>query len=467
MYFSLRALSLCAVAVAASTSLTPNARAAGPDLMAVAIGGPGQAHVDTGVLVHLTVANLGDPLAGNFTAEVVLTPDLVVDAGDVVVGSVTNAVFGTQGIVVHVPFGMPTGQYAWGLRVLPAAGETNAANNTIIGPATNIIQVVLQLDDDSPIHLFARPTDPASPVAEVQVQNIGTTGSIIVVPIFTLTPAPWLVIDPFTSYAVAGDDGNTVRITADPTGLDEGSYSTTVRFQNFVTATDFIDVPVTLTVGKPLFHVGDRIVGHIGTPGEKDRIVFDGLEKERLTLKVKSKNGSLAPVLEIVDPDGNIEKTLTFKHSKKPVAKIVTLKTSGVYTLRVSGVDDTIGHFNIVTRGKLPKLANPRAVTVTGTAPIEVPVLLKDGAFLDLSVKPLDSPNPLVTALEMPGGTNFDVTGNIVAGSDGITLIEDVQILETGRYEVLVDGLPSASAKARVIITPVQPKPVKAKVYLP
>lgn len=441
---------------------------AGPDLVAVFANGPGQTHANSQQIVAIHVANLGDALVGDYTAEVVLSEDDVVDAGDLVVGTIDSDFLGTQGVLVDVPFAVPTGQLRWGLRVLAAPGETNLDNNTAIGTVTNIFKTDLSVPDADPIELFWRPTDGDAPTAEIVIENVGSMSSILVFTAETLNPTPWLDLDPESSFAIAGEDGNAVTLVTNPEGLAIGTYNTTVRFQNFTEVTDYVDVDVSLTIGPAIFTPGDRLVGHISVPGDIDLVNCDLLEGEKLAIKMKSKQ-DLKPRVTVIDPDGMVEKVVKFKGGSDYQKKTLKAKKTGTYTLLFEGKGSSIGSFHVKTGRKLPKKAQPRKVKVTGDAQGKafIDVLAHDGAKLDFAVAPKSSlDEALALILHKPLGGVVDLNTAVQFGPGDEVLCEDLTVDEIGAYQIEIGGL-GQGAKAKVSVFPVHPQKPRAKIYLP
>lgn len=440
-----------------------------PDLVAVSMVGPGTANLNTQSLVAINVANTGDPVA-TYHGEIVLSADATVDGGDYVVGAFDTAV-GNGSQVLTIPADAPTGLQHWGLRIAPAAGEVDAADNAVIGTQVYVLSLDLVLADPSPIVFSVRPTDDKELVADVTVTNLGTEGSVLVFSATALTPAPWLEITPPSSFAVAGEDGNAMQLKANYKGLVPGTYSTTLRFQDWAIDSDYEDLEVKLVVGDPKFVIGDRLVGQIATPGDSDDIKFDAIKGLILTLKLAIKSGELAPVVTLIDPDGDVEQTVEFAHASHPQYKTAKLKKSGEYTLKLTDAGDATGAYALKTNRKLPKSAKPRLLNLGnpggGTSDVEVRMLPE--ATLDFSVKPnAKFAGPVLLGFMNPVGGPYDIVANIQNGGNGSLRVEDVELENVGSYEIQVGGFGGdPKAKAKVHVLPVQPPVGKSKLYLP
>jgi hypothetical protein len=468
----LRAALRRTLAGAALLGLAGQAAAAEPDLGPVAVVGPGTTYLDAPSLVTVHVANFGDPLVGDYTIEILLSADGIVDPSDPVVAVTTASGTGAINVPVTLPNGLSTGLQSWAARLSGAAGELALANNALVGTLVYVEALDLELADPSPLVFGLRPTDPIPAPIELFVNNLGSPGSVLVFSIQVLNPVPWLVVDPPSSFAVGGEAGQPITLAIDHTGVMPGVYPTTLRFQSWSHPADFVDLEVTLDVGLPRFVVGDRLLGQVAVPGDVDEMNFDGLKGMKLKLAAGVKSGDVATRVEIVDPDGQVEKVVNFKPSKKLIQKVVKLKQSGEYTLRV--VDKSgngTGGYVIQTNRRVPKAARPRFVKVTdeggGIGDVEVRML--PGAKLDFVVKPNQMfAGPVALGFTTAAGTPLDILANILPPSGGAVRVENVLIQTVGAYWIHVAGFGGTpGSKAKVKVLPVQPKKGKSKLYLP
>ncbi len=462
---------LLTLALATALGASSSAFAGVPDLGPTSVVGPGTSYTSAPTIVTVNVANFGDPLIGNYTLEIVLSTDSVVDGSDLVVGSLSTSTLGYVGVPLTVPANAPTGLLYWGARISGASGELALANNAAIGTQGYVQALDLSLDDASPIQFFVRPSDVTSLQAEVVVNNLGTPDSVLVFSVDPQQPAPWLEIAPPSSFAVAGQTGQPIDLIAHYEGLVPGSYSTTLRFQNFFNTSDFVDLPVTLTVGDPKFVPGDRLLGQVASIGDKDDMKFDGIKGMLLKIKFGVKAGDLAPQVQVIDPNGQVETTLNFSNKQK-LKKVAKLKTSGEYTLRVLSKDGTTtGGWFAKTDRKLPKAGEARVVNVkspgAGFASVEVRLL--PGAKLDFAVRINNVfAGPTQLGFMSPLGSQLDILSNIQPANGKETRVEDVLTEKCGSYFIEVAGFGAdPKAKAKVGVLPVQPKRGKAKVYVP
>ncbi len=444
--------------------------AAQVDLVADVIIAPGQVHVGNGNLVTVRIENDGTPLVGNYTAHIILSKDLVIDPlTDTVVHTITSNFFGQQSPVVMIPWSMDEGTHIWGLYLEAAPGEVNLVNNWLVGTTVNVFKTDLQIDDPTPVEVFTR-LDEEPPSVLVTVSNIGTPASIVVFTIDPVTPAPWLVIETPSSFAVGGEPGNDVELRFDKTGLPVGSYSTKLRFQNYSNPSDFEELDITLSIGLPDFEPGQRLVGQVSLTNDLDQVAFFGVKGERVRFRVGARSGDIKPRLNIIDPDGITEKVLQFKFSlNKAIRKAHKLKKSGEYTLTIDSDGDTIGGYFVKTGRKLPLKARKRNLTIDNPGgPAAVEVLILPNAILEFLIEPNGKfAGPLAVGFSTPTGAAFDVSANAVVGPGGEYLVEQLILDECGAFKINLAGFGLDPKEAiDVYLLPVQPRLGTGRVYL-
>ena len=468
---SIRTLLAPSALLAALMAPSATASEEAPDLKAVFVNGPGQVVADSNVLATLRIENHGAPLVGNYVAHVVLSQDLVIDETDTVVATLDDDFLGAQSVSCHIPHGMPDVQHAWGLRIEPAAGETNLADNWAVGPFTNVLFVDLELVDDAPIEAFVRAADETLEPIPVSLTNVGTPNSIVVFTTELLTPAPWLEIDAPSSFAVAGQT-NDVFFEVSHDGLSPGTYSTTVRFQNVYHADDYEDLSLTLTVGPAYFRPGDKIHGQIGTKADIDELEFDAVEGQKLVIRYKNQKGSLSARISILDEKGTVEASKVFKHKKGgTLKKILKAKSSGRKTLRIESHKGA-GQYSILTKRRMPKEARPRVVKLKGLSEesvVDATMLLLPGGRIDVGADPNASfTGDLGMGLLGPSGFVYDVAGLTLADPSGGFLLEGLEVgNDCGAFKVSLHGFGGGKkAKVKLRLMPWQPQQGKGKVYV-
>ncbi len=463
-------LTAVAVGVLLGGALAPSATAA-HDLRATTVNGPGQVYVGSTVHATIKIDNLGDPLIGGYVAQVVLSEDVVIDASDTVVGSVTSDVLGSQTVGCTIPFGLPDVPHVWGLHVM-APGDDDVTNNWNVGPFVNVFYVDLALDDPSPITVAVNAFGPVPDPIPVTVNNVGTPSSIVVFDVEELTPADWLMVDAPNSFAVGGFPGNDVFLRIDHAGLVPGVYTTTLRFRNSYYMDDYEDLDLTLVVGRAVFKPGDKIFGQIAGAGDIDELEFDAVAGMKLVVRVRSSSGDIVPKLSLVDPDGYVDDVVVFKHSKQLVKKLLKAKGSGRYVLRVEGKKGTKGGYAIKTHRKMPKSANAHTRKFKGLGYEEAavaPALLLPGGTLEYAIAPNSKfEGPLGLSVKLPAGSLMDLSGAMDVLPNGTVKIEGLDNEDAcGCFELWIDGFGGGpKEKVKVMVLPTQPQQGKGKVYV-
>ena len=441
------------------------------DLEVRSVSGPGRAHSGTLVLMHLDVGVNGEPPSAGFVAEIVLSFDDKVDASDLVVGNLASDYYEPQGAVAQIPSDLADAVLYWGVRVLPAAGETDTTNNQLIGNPCQFVSTDLQLRDASPVELAVPEGHGATERVVVTVDNVGTPESLLIFTAAALTPAPWLTLSPATGFSVSGGESAQVELLFECGALSPGTYQTTLRFTNFIAPLDFQDLSVTLQVGPAQFIPGDSLLGEISTPLESDEAEFAALQGTLLRLKVRSRTGTIRPHIEIIDPDGSVAATIRCRHSHRAHRSTVKIRKTGTYLLRISGQGQSTGRYRVTTERKLPSKARPRALRLRPGSSAETAscsVLLMEQATLDLRIKPNQSfAGPLGLLLTTPDGTLFDGTGLSTTAQDGSLVIEGMSPILPGRYTFQITGYgTNPTAATRIALFPVQPEKGRGKIYL-
>jgi hypothetical protein len=176
-----------------------------------------------------------------------------------------------------------------------------------------------------------------------------------------------LSITPTSSFALANNPANQIEVRFDVEGLAPGVYQTQIALVNFNDVDDHELIPVTLTVGKSRMNPGDRLIGEVETPGEKDEVAFDAIAGMKVRVRVQATSGDLKPKLSLIDPSQNVIKEYVLKHSARGLRKNLVMPTSGEYTLRIEGANGTVGDYLIQTSRKLPKKAKPASLKIKPT----------------------------------------------------------------------------------------------------
>jgi hypothetical protein len=459
-------------ALASAFAVAPSALAdTPPDLIALSVSGPGQTQIGTPATVNLFVVNLGGPLVGSYTANIYLSTDTTIDVGDTLFSSVSSSFVGALTTTATVPESLSAGIYNFLMRIEPAAGETVTFNNDIIGNSIAAFTVDLQVEDASPIAAFATADGNDPPTHILAVKNGGSEDGILVFTAAEYPAVDWLSITPTSSFALANNPANQIEVRFDVEGLAPGVYQTQIALVNFNDVDDHELIPVTLTVGKSRMNPGDRLIGEVETPGEKDEVAFDAIAGMKVRVRVQATSGDLKPKLSLIDPSQNVIKEYVLKHSARGLRKNLVMPTSGEYTLRIEGANGTVGDYLIQTSRKLPKKAKPASLKIKPTNGANVAYISLLGlplADLDFVVAPTKSfkAQPIVS-LKKPDGFYLDISANTQAQPNRNVVGADVMLAAAGEYVLEITGFVSPKETLKVKLVPTQPAAGNSSVLLP
>ncbi len=460
-----------AVLAVLSLGFSSAAFAADPDLKVAYINGPEQADVGQSNVINLSIVpELGsgpyNPVLNPYTASVVLRP--VVPGPDVPVGVCNGQVLGVQYVTCIIP-DLAAGLYTWVVVISNVPGETNTANNEGFGQTMALLKTDLELDDDSNITVGVDQNEVGDTTEIVGVKNVGTPDGVLIFGAFADPVVPWLSIDPPSSFA-AGGSQNDVTLTFHHAGLDLGTFTTTVHFKNLVHLTDEKTITVKLIVGKPRFWPGDRIRGQIEANGEQDEVVFDGVEGERVGLRLMpAGKGDLDAKITVLDEASNVIRVLHYSPAHKWQKKNLKLDRSGTIRLLIEGEGGTAGVYKMRTSRKYPALARPRVVKIHSTSsPVDVNFLAVKTGEINFSVDPnADFAGPAVLGYTTAGGGLFDLTSFSDPGNADEILVTAVPISTSGEGVIHISGFgASGDPGAKVYVWPVQHVPGRDRVIL-
>jgi len=231
---------------------------------------------------------------------------------------------------------------------------------------------------------------------------------------------------------------------------------------------EFLSEALTVTVdGPPRFHPGTELYGEITSSSDEDWASFEATRKEKLKFKLVAVDESLAGAalsritVEILNADQQVLKSWT-KNLPAEAGKKKKLAFKapdhGTYLLRLKGDAGALGHYRIQTRHKLKKKAREQSkkVKVDDSLFASLKLDAVQDTVLAVMVKPLGAaPAPSTLELENPSGSTDSYPGAFTSGGDGKYYLEDLNLIETGRYKVRIGGLPGDKYKLKV--TPVPP----------
>ncbi len=225
-------------------------------------------------------------------------------------------------------------------------------------------------------------------------------------------------------------------------------------------------VAIAGTIADAVLNVGDTYKGAIQVADE-DVVEFEGLSGERVTITAKAdKKQSLLPHVMLADSDDNV---LADEASgkKKSAIKKFELPSTGVYRIKLTGDDGTIGTYSIKTGGKTPKKITT-AKNNSGVGPKETQDTTIDGKSGwifsgTINSKKKSDAIPFMPTLTLEGGEEgMDpelLTGFIEKTKKGGFKIKDVVLPSLGPYKLSVGN----SGMSGLINTSIKVKKPKGK----
>jgi hypothetical protein len=129
------------------------------------------------------------------------------------------------------------------------------------------------------------------------------------------------------------------------------------------------------------------VTGAVGEPGDEDDFVFQGAAGFKVSVQVKKgKEGDLAPVVELVAPDGTVETEGVVAKAAKTSAKLTaTLGEGGLFAIRVRGAAGS-GAYTLKWKLTPAKVGALKKVPMAGNTAMEVPFAARGGALLTWSL---------------------------------------------------------------------------------
>lgn len=443
-----------------------------PDLTVGFTNVPGTMHAGKSVLVEFQVDHLGTAPILAFEARLFLVSLGGPQETVTLMQSVRSTRFGEIQVAANVPADPGPGPWRLRVEVDPAPGEEALRNNIDVSEEVSVLTLDLAVLDASPIVLH--PLSAADVLeTEVLVINQGTPGGVLVFEAQVVGDAPWLTVDPSSSFALGGGAPIPLTLRCDPALMPQEGSSAVVRIANFGLPDDAVEIPVSVSIEPPTISAGWTIIGTL-MPGadDEDEVHMEGVKGQLIKLDLKVTVGTWSPRVTFVAPTGDEEatlqyKTMTGKASKPLVRKTHKLQDSGVYRLRIGDSDQLGGKYKIKLHQKLPSKARKRKLTVVdGDAATEIRALA--GASLNLQLDPNNHfEGPIHLGVTTPTGATYDLQAFVVPDGDGL-LIHGLPIEQSGSFWVSIAGFgPASSAKVRIVAHPKSPPKSLFKLILP
>ena len=194
--------------------------------------------------------------------------------------------------------------------------------------------------------------------------------------------------------------------------------------------------------------VGDTFKGTL-TIGDEDVVRFPGVAGQRFTANIKADKGSgLLPEIRVIDLSTMMDVVPPTSTGKKKVGvKKVELPSTGLYEIRITSVESTIGAYTIKTKEKLGKaVLKPSTKTAIGPEETQDTTFgAKENYTLNGTIaapKKSDAMpfNPTISGPDMEEGTPVELTGFISKNAKGKFTIKDLVLPDLGTYVLTVEN---------------------------
>lgn len=299
-----------------------------------------------------------------------------------------------------------------------------------------------------------------TPTAMFEIDNCGDANANLDYAISVVPPVAWLEVSPTAGVLPFDVESAPISVTLIDSGLVDGEYTTTLHVFNTNDPLDFVDLPVTLTVGNLQFLPGDRILGGFDVFDASHELEFDALKNEVVKFKVSSPSkGKLQ--ISVIDSLGKVMKSIVVNSSPKVVKKNIKIKATGHYRLRLEPAMAKLAPFDVKTSRTIPKtslkLKKSGGAGTTGTLDLNIDML--PGGSMTATAKKTTAQfvSPITLSLTNPAGASFDLTAFTVAVNDGLQA-SAVPCQSIGLWKFSVGGFDGNKAKAKLNLKATQPK---------
>jgi Tol biopolymer transport system component len=307
-----------------------------------------------------------------------------------------------------------------------------------------------------------------APTATFAIENCGDEHADLDYAIEVMPPVAWLELSAIAGVLPFDQVNAPIQVSLVATDLIDGVYQTTLHVFNTADPSDFVDLPVTLTVGNMIFLPGDRILGGFDVFDASHELEFDAIKNEVVKFKVSSPTkGKLQ--ISVIDSIGKVVKSVVVKTGPKALKKAIKIKATGHYRLRLEPAKGSLAPFDAKTSRKIPKtsLKAKKKGGPGSTGALELAIEMLPGGTMTATAKKANSAfqNPLSLTLVNALGSPFDLTPYVV--QDGTTSkTSAIPCNSLGLWKFLVTGFDSKKAKAKINVKATQPKGV-ATITLP
>lgn len=300
----------------------------------------------------------------------------------------------------------------------------------------------------------------APPTATFGIANCGDENADLDFAISVVPPVGWLEVTPVAGVLPFDVASAPIAVNVIDVGLVDGEYTTTLHVFNTADPSDFVDLPVTLTVGNLQFLPGDRILGGFSEFDASHELEFDALKGEVVKFKVSSPSKGKLQV-SVIDSLGKVMKSVVVKTGPKAIKKSIKMKATGHYRLRLEPAKSSLAPFDAKTSRKIPKtsLKAKKAGGAGSTGTLDLNIDMLPGGSMTATAKKTTPQfvSPITLALTNALGSSFDLTAFTTTVNNGIK-VTAVPCGTLGLWKFSVGGFDSNKAKAKINVKATQPK---------
>ncbi|MFH0946242.1 MAG: VCBS repeat-containing protein [Planctomycetota bacterium] len=214
------------------------------------------------------------------------------------------------------------------------------------------------------------------------------------------------------------------------------------------------------------FFPGSRLTGSIESQDDQDEAVFDAVKGTRITLRTFVSSGPLELRTELIDPDGAIVKSWR-SGADRGRKKRLRLRKDGAYTLRVRGVNGTLGEYGIKTKRKFPASSHNRGVIRATRDDAESPTMTVRavrGTLLEIVALPIENvPDCPEISLFSPEGSPINTTPFVDFSffDPPPTYVYGIPLPASGKHRISVPRAGPGRSKARFVVRHLVPEGIE------
>ena len=243
-------------------------------------------------------------------------------------------------------------------------------------------------------------------------------------------------------------DGLVDLLVGVPLGDDLGVNAGRVHLMSSV-AIPVVPVPIVL---------GDKIVGATSVEFDTHLVRFEALQSTSVKLKVSTSGTGILPRIRLEDDQGAVFNEWTFPAFGNKITVTTFIPKTGTWSLRIDGVDGTVGSYVLKTSRKLPSLADDKKKTLKKSTEHTILFDAMSASTATIKLKPVGGAKPFQAEIIDPDQQVIDVSLYASENAKGALKIKGLPIEKAGRHELRVFGLESTKHKLSLKLDLTHPK---------